>query len=151
MSPAEALARLVAGGKIKSAWAPGMRCWNPAGETYFRVIDGPDHRGWFLICFETGNRGSRTADLTGCPPDLTDPLTVRGLLLLAREAWGIEGLCVRRRSAGEWWVWEDSDQRNAPFHCLQDRNGRAYPAVGPTEAAAIIIALHAAAEALDER
>jgi hypothetical protein len=78
---AEALAKLVAAGRLRSAWVPGML---DTGCDRVLAVDPRD-----------GLRVRYTADawfsLHGgvYEPDLDDPLTVQGLVLLAREAWGV--------------------------------------------------------------
>jgi hypothetical protein len=64
----EAIAALVAAGRIKSGWLPGMQAASPDGTTErYAAGDGP----WLY--------GDRVHDIN-------DPLTARGLELLVEEA-----------------------------------------------------------------
>ena len=120
----DALRALVAAGRIKSAWVPGMRAIEPGRERGARTCRDDDRMGTLARFL-----------YHGALPDPDDPLTVFGLLLLAREAWGEPGLYVG--TADGWYVTVPDSA--APW------GGRVL--TGATEAEAIVAALEAAVEA----
>lgn len=67
-------------------------------------------------------------------PDLSDPVTVQALLLLAREAWGDPGLTVGEFIAGGWRI------------ARGQAGGWALFLTADTEVEALCAAIHAAAE-----
>lgn len=116
----DAVRELVRLGALRSAWLPGMRgLWSDTvGRSYApRAEDHFTHSPWM-------NRPSAR-------PDTDDPLTVFGLLLLAREAWNEPEMSVQT-DCGEWWC-------GSAF--TTDRG------FGTTEAEAVVAALEAAVEA----
>jgi len=128
----EALDRLERAGKVKSRWLPGML--DAAGMRVFVVGSCP-------VGVEDGDtrvRPNVQALRHNARYDLSDPLTVMGLLLLAREAWGGDVVArhVGTLATGEpEWAACDFMEINSLYGFR-------------SEAEAIIAALVAAAEAL---
>jgi hypothetical protein len=134
----EALDTLVRAGRVKSAWLDGMAASirfrdHPCGgieNDRMRVrvrIDGdggPDLSEFHWMRIPYSEHDPRH--------DTSDPITVMGLLLLAREAWGEPGLYCRPTIGRAGWIVMHTDK---PIHDWR----------GDTEAGAIISALVAAA------
>ena len=118
----DALRALVAAGRITSAWVPGMRASEPGREQGARVCRDDDRMGTLARFLHPG-----------ALPDTDDPLTVFGLLLLAREAWDSDRLCVLH----------DGTETVKPWRTWLPGDPIAY---GATEAEAIVAALEAAAD-----
>ena len=115
----DALRALVAAGRLKSAWVPGMRgLWSDGhGSTYRpRVEDCAGSKPWM--------------DRPNARPDTDDPLTVFGLLLLLEEAIA-DRVGVNLDSRG-WFVYAYSADKNI--------------ARATTRAEAIVAALETAVE-----
>jgi hypothetical protein len=147
---AEALAKLLAAGCIKSAWLPGMAGFRDDIGKRRRVVE-TDRRGITRWCDEVGdyaegdgwNREEIAEEWAPVAPDLSDALTVQGLVLLAREAWGDPLLHVSPSSqwkvgAHVWIAWTYSDAEKVS--CWRE------VARSATEAEAAVTALEAAAE-----
>ena len=134
MTPTEALTSLVAAGRIKSAWIPGMlstngyRCISP-DESWSHPPDGSG---------TADSGGTSMGAWSNCrlyTPDFTDPATLGCLLALVREAWGDPTLSIAW-AGGSWYVVQ-------PIR----RGVEALKAISTdTEATAITAALVAAAE-----
>jgi len=144
MTITEALDTLVRAGRIKSAWLPGMR-----DEFGRRVVESMATPIW--LCDGVGPWGAvyTSHDAYAPPeePDTSDPLTVMGLLLLAREAYRDGTLaprCRKRLVAGlPGGCWTDGpwDVVSTSEHVTIGLHGT----LADTEADAIIAALVAAA------
>jgi len=126
MTLTEALDTLFRAGRIKSAWLPGMRVL-PHG-SYYRggIVWRSDGRA---VCDVIDADGDEYR-VGGPHPDTSDPLTVMGLLLLAREALVEHDFVV---------VFDGIAWAAPP-------RGRQVSIYGPTEKDAIIAALVAAAQ-----
>jgi hypothetical protein len=152
---AEALAKLVAAGRIKSAWLPGMKTAAGARVIVAPYRDRAENAGCGFVEVVEGEfygcDGYEVCpvcepdhfDASAVTPDLSDPLTVQGLVLLAREAWGEPLLHVSPSSqwkagAHVWIAWTYSDAEKVS--CWRE------VARGITEAEAAVAALEAAAE-----
>lgn len=121
----DALRALVAAGRIKSAWLRGME--SMSRHRAMRVSDD----GW--VAFRAD--AFHAEEPVRFDPRTDDPLTVFGLLLLAREAWGSSGVwCEPEFDLLRWrcWSYGPGFLRNV--------------AHGATEAEAIVAALEAAVE-----
>ena len=129
MTLTEALDALEKAGRIKSRWLPGMLAerWSGPCHGTRRCIDSD---------WRNGFPGSDWS------PDLSDPMTALGMLLLAREAWGDPSLalcCIDEAIPSEW-AWTDNGLSPA---AAVDLHGE-----WPTESEAITAAIIAAAEGL---
>jgi hypothetical protein len=123
---AEALAKLVAAGRIRSAWREGMRAVPTRGQS---------------VRIDWSRGPCLWAEDGPWAPDLSDALTVQGLVLLAREAWGV-GSMVYHPTDGAIRAW-----RFVTFaHGADWLTPARLLGEGHTEAEAAIAALEAAAE-----
>ena len=123
MTLTDALDTLVRAGRIKSAWLPGMRAVHETEPT---------------TRLQYAHEGVRAKSL-GYTHDTNDPLTVQGLLLLAREAYSDPMLHVTP------WTTHDGRDVMVVWARLDGDSGFDGVADGPTEKDAIIAALVAAA------
>ena len=123
-------------GKIASPWLEGMRLVVLRALLTGEPVDPlmPPDPGRYIGRGMGGLAVCRNAhygrdDRPWLAPDLSDPLTAAGLIVLVREASGDPGAHVAAsRSCGWWWVY---------------RSGGTGPiGSGPTEAAALCAALH---------
>lgn len=108
-------------------WLPGMLTADD-----YRVI-GVDSDGWLLVCGSSEGDVVRWWDASlDWLPELTDPLTALGLLVIAREVWGDPRLHAE--------PWGDSDGWGAwaPKHSVALRGD------GDTEVEALARAILAA-------
>jgi hypothetical protein len=120
----DALRTLEEAGRIRSRWLRGM--------------SGVDINGLSLVVSNSRTE-AEMAGIFGYPftVDLSDPLTVQGLLLLAREAWGDPTLTTMRERLG----WRVYCWPATPRELYEDAGS-----YSPAEAEAIVAALVAAAE-----
>ena len=130
MTLTEALAALEAAGKIWSRWLPGMM--DAAGRRFIEHADCSE-AAWLWVADD----GCEWSPIEGAAPNTSNPLTVMGLLLLAREAWAYP-LVVEYEEQYGWRMWHD---RDAVWVCGEH-------SWAATEAAAIEAALIAAVGAL---
>jgi hypothetical protein len=149
---AEALAKLVAAGRVRGAWLPGMMVADGGGLRVLRLpTHAPTGRGCGYIEGDTGEvypcdgyvpcPVCEPENFAGRAPDLSDPLTVQGLVLLAREAWGV-GSMVYHPTDGAIRAW-----RFVTFaHGADWLTPARLLGEGHTEAEAAIAAIEAAAE-----
>ena len=120
----DALRTLEEAGRIRSRWLRGM--------------SGVDINGLSLVVSNSRTE-AEMAGIFGYPftVDLADPLTVQGILLLAREAWGDPTLTTMRERLG----WRVYCWPATPRELYEDAGS-----YSPAEAEAIVAALVAAAE-----
>ena len=89
-------------------WLPGMRIAYANSDEKFRVCGEPAYVGGLYHAHGICEDWEAAPD--GEIPDLTDPVTVEAVGILAREAWGADAIDVRCEiaprmgGAGVWWT-----------------------------------------------
>lgn len=149
MTPlAQALARLAAAGRIRSAWLPGAKGFDTAGRSFRFIAEHHSGGGIVVPGFTTTTLPVSREFLALGRPDTTDPATVGCLLALLREAQGEPFLALdvhwpHHPDTGEvgwegtrWCVWNPVNDGEGPYAL--------------SEGEAIAAALIALAEALPD-
>lgn len=137
MTLPEALSRLAAAGRIRSAWLPGM------SDTSGNVYQWRHENRQVEACAENSEGAAQWTE-PGADDPSNDPATTGCLLALLREA--MRDPSVYLAPNAESMIRPDG---TSPLWFAYTGRGKGPIGVGPTEYAAVVAALDAAAERLE--